>query len=265
MKRKEKAYVIAQEQISAGIYSLRLSVSFARDVRAGQFVSLFSADRSRLLPRPISVCEADAAKGRIRLVYRVAGEGTAEFSRLRAGDFVEVMGPLGNGFPLDQAAGRRVLLVGGGIGIPPMLACARGFAALPPEQRPSSAAFVVGYRNADTYLLDDLREAAPVYTATDDGSLGMPGTVLDAIRAEDLEADVVFACGPKPMLRALRDFTDERGMACFVSMEERMACGVGVCLGCVTRTAGVDAHSHVHNARVCTDGPVFDAREVDLT
>ena len=234
MKRKEKAYVIAQEQISAGIYSLRLSVSFARDVRAGQFVSLFSADRSRLLPRPISVCEADA-------------------------------GPLGNGFPLDQAAGRRVLLVGGGIGIPPMLACARGFAALPPEQRPSSAAFVVGYRNADTYLLDDLREAAPVYTATDDGSLGTPGTVLDAIRAEDLEADVVFACGPKPMLRALRDFTDERGMACFVSMEERMACGVGVCLGCVTRTAGVDAHSHVHNARVCTDGPVFDAREVDLT
>lgn len=89
--------------------------------------------------------------------------------------------------------------------------------------------------------------------------------MLDAIRAEDLEADVVFACGPKPMLRALRDFTGERGMACFVSMEERMACGVGVCLGCVTRTAGVDVHSHVHNARVCTDGPVFDAREVDLT
>lgn len=96
MKRKETAYVIAQEQISAGIYSLRLSVSFARDVRAGQFVSLFSADRSRLLPRPISVCEADAVKGRIRLVYRVAGEGTAEFSRLKAGDSVEVMGPLGN-------------------------------------------------------------------------------------------------------------------------------------------------------------------------
>ena len=261
--KKETASVLRQERIAADIYSLELLVSFAGEVRPGQFVSLYTGDQSMLLPRPISICGADGE--RIRLVYRVAGEGTAEFSRLKAGDSVEVMGPLGNGFPLDQAAGRRVLLVGGGIGIPPMLACARGFAALPPEQRPSSAAFVVGYRNADTYLLDDLREAAPVYTATDDGSLGTPGTVLDAIRAEDLEADVVFACGPKPMLRALRDFTGERGMACFVSMEERMACGVGVCLGCVTRTAGVDAHSHVHNARVCTDGPVFDAREVDLT
>ena len=122
---KELAYVLSQESIAAGIYSMVLKVSFAGEVLPGQFVSLFSKDASRLLPRPISICESSAEDGTIRLVYRIAGAGTLEFSGLGAGDTIPVLGPLGNGFPVDEFAESRVLLVGGGIGIPPLLSCAR--------------------------------------------------------------------------------------------------------------------------------------------
>ena len=231
MKIKETARVVSQEMISEGIYSLTLSVSFADQIRAGQFVSLFLNDRSRMLPRP----------------------------------GVDVLGPLGNGFPLDAAAGKRILLVGGGIGIPPMLMSCEQLLALPEDKRPEKVTFAVGYRTDDTYLLDDLKRRADVLVSTDDGSLGTHGTVIDAIREGQADADVMFACGPKPMLRAVKTYCEEKGIVCYVSMEERMACGVGVCLGCVCRTTDVNDHSKVKNARVCKDGPVFNAEEVDLT
>lgn len=259
MKKKETAAVISQEKISNGIYSLILNTSIAEDVRAGQFVSLFSHDRSRILPRPISVCEADPDKKEIRLVYRTAGKGTKEFSHFQPGDTVELIGPLGNGFPTDRTAGKKVLLVGGGIGIPPMLGCAE---ALLKEH--TEIVFAVGYRTADTYLLEDLQKKAPVIISTDDGSLGTHGTVVDAIRFSSVKADLIFACGPKPMLRGIKAYAEEQQIPCYVSMEERMACGIGVCLGCVCKTVKTDEHSLVHNARVCKDGPVFDAEDIEL-
>ncbi len=261
MKRKERARVLSRELLAQDIWSLRLSVSFAGEVKAGQFVSLFSNDGSRLLPRPISICEADGRDGWIRLVFRVAGEGTREFSRLEAGDSLSVLGPLGNGFPISETEGKRVLLVGGGIGIPPMLACAKALV----QCGASSVLAAVGYRTADTYLLEDLKRYAPVLISTDDGSLGVHGTVLDAIEASGEKADVIFACGPKVMLRAVKEYAARTGAEAYVSMEERMACGVGVCLGCVTDTTGIDPHSGVKRARVCADGPVFPAGEVDLS
>ncbi len=260
MIKKEQAKVLSQACIATDIYSLWLSVSFANEVKAGQFVSLYLEDRSRLLPRPISICEVDPEKGAVRLVFRTAGAGTKAISKLQAGDTIAVMGPLGNGFPLEVCKGKRVLLVGGGIGIPPMYQTAKNLIAAGVDVR-----FVVGYRSSDTYLLEELRETAPVTIATDDGSLGVPGTVTDALRAEALEADVMFACGPKPMLRALKQYAEENDLELWVSMEERMACGIGACLGCVCKTTGEDGHSHVKNARVCKDGPVFPAGEVDLT
>ncbi len=272
MKRKEIALVKEQKQLTAEIFSLRLAVSFAGEVKAGQFVSLFSSDGRRLLPRPISICEADAEEGSIRVVYRVAGKGTEEFSRLENGERIAVMGPLGNGFPLDEAAGKRLLLVGGGIGIPPMLAAAK---ALKGRAKLRAA---LGYRTKDTYLLEEMKEqlgSGLLAVSTDDGSLGVKGTVLDAISAlegscgsadgEEAVADILFACGPKVMLRAVKDYSAARGISCYVSMEERMACGIGVCLGCVCRTTEPDGHSLVKNARVCADGPVFSAEEVDLS
>ena len=252
---KELATVLSQESIAAGIYSLVLKVSFAEDVIPGQFVSLYSRDASRLLPRPISICESSPEEGTIRLVYRIAGAGTSEFSKLIAGEKIEVLGPLGNGFPVKEYAESRVLLVGGGIGIPPLLSCARKL---------TDKTFAVGYRS-ERYLLADLESEATVLVATEDGSLGTPGNVLDAIKADGVKADVIFSCGPKPMLRALKAYAAEVGIPCYVSMEERMACGIGACLACVCKTTGIDGHSHVHNTRICKDGPVFLAEEVDLT
>ena len=251
---KEIAEVVYQAEIATDIYSLLLKVTFAGDAHPGQFVSLYSKDRSRLLPRPISICETDSGTGTVRLVYRIAGKGTKEFSALKGGDRIEILGPLGNGFPIDEYKNKRVLLVGGGIGIPPLLSCA---------DRLDEPVFVVGYRS-ETYLLEDIKGRGEVHVATEDGSLGTCGNVIDAIKADRVKADVIMSCGPMPMLRALKAYAAEAGVPCYVSMEERMACGVGVCLGCVCGTEHVDDHSHVKNARICKDGPVFDAKEVTL-
>ncbi|MDE5939314.1 MAG: dihydroorotate dehydrogenase electron transfer subunit, partial [Lachnospiraceae bacterium] len=124
-KRKVTATVISQKQIAEQIYDLWLETKLAKDVRPGQFVGVYPHGESMLLPRPISICETDKEKNRLRLVYRVAGKGTAEFSACKAGDRLDILGVLGNGFPVDRAKGKRVFLMGGGIGIPPMLELAK--------------------------------------------------------------------------------------------------------------------------------------------
>ena len=184
----------------------------------------------------------------MRLVYRVAGKGTLEFSRLHAGISLKVMGPLGNGFPLEEARGRRVLLIGGGIGIPPMLETAK--------QLEAEKILVMGYKD-ELFLEEDLRGQGKLYVATEDGSAGTRGNVLDAIREHELKAEIIFACGPSPMLKALKEYAAQEKIVCWISMEERMACGIGACLGCVCQSKDIDSHSHVHNKRVCKDGPVF--------
>ena len=256
MKRKEWCTVISQEEIAPEIYSLWLETpSIAENAGPGQFVSLYCKDGSRLLPRPISLCEIDKARKRLHLVYRAGGKGTREFAGLRAGDAISVLGPLGNGFPLDEAKGKKILLMGGGIGIPPMLETAR--------QVTGDKVMVLGYRS-ETFLLEDFQAQGKTYVATEDGSLGTKGNLLDVIETKGLEADLIFACGPKPMLRALKAYAQEKDIPCWISMEERMACGVGACLACVCQTPEVDAHSQVHNKRICKDGPVFAASEVEL-
>jgi dihydroorotate dehydrogenase electron transfer subunit len=221
------------------------------------------------LPRPISICEIDAETKALRLVYRVVGKGTEEFSHLQQGDSLQVMGPLGNGFPLE---GEHPILVGGGIGVPPMLELAKKLnenitneadgADGKDETKPT---IVLGYRNNQLFLKDAFEKEGRVLVATDDGSVGCHGTVVDAMRQQQVTGDVLYACGPKPMLAAVKAFAQELGIKCYVSMEERMACGIGACLGCVCQTKDIDAHSQVHNTRVCKDGPVFLAEEVELS
>ena len=256
-KLKMKSTVIEQKMIADGICSMWLDAKeVAVQAKPGQFISVYSNDKSRVLPRPISICEIDREKGTLRILYRVVGKGTEEFSKAEAGDSFEILGPLGNGFPIEEAKGKKVLMIGGGIGVPPMLQTAK--------EIEGEAIIVSGYRNQDLFLKEELESAGTLFIATEDGSVGTKGNVVDAIRENQIEADMMFACGPKPMLRALKDYALEKGIPCWISMEEKMACGIGACLACVCQSKDVDSHSHVHNKRICKDGPVFLSTEVEL-
>ena len=252
-KYKEQAIIIRQEEIADDIYSIWLRTeSVAGAAKAGQFISIYCTDGSRILPRPISICEIDREDGAIRIVYRVAGDGTKEFSKMHTGDQLEIVGPLGNGFPRKS---QKAFLIGGGIGIPPMLQLAK---ELDCEKQ-----IVLGFRD-EMFLLEEFHEQGSVYIATEDGSAGTEGNVLDAIRENGLTADIIYACGPTPMLRAIKEYADKHDIECWISMEERMACGIGACLACVCQSKNKDEHSNVNNKRICKEGPLFLAREVEF-
>lgn len=258
-KEKTTAIVAEQRKIAPDIYDMWLFTDLAKDACAGQFIGVYPRNGARLLPRPISICEVDREVDRIRIVYRIAGKGTEEFAGWQSGQSVEILGVLGNGFPVQAAKGKQAVLMGGGIGIPPMLQLARELKAAGGEP-----VIIAGYREGTLFLKEDLERYGRVYVATEDGSAGTKGNVLTAMEREGLTAEVIMACGPMPMLRAIKAYAGERQIDAYLSLEERMACGVGACLGCVCKTTHKDGHSHVNNARICTDGPVFEAREVDI-
>ncbi len=250
---KITAEIVSQSSIATDVYDMRLNVGdMVQSAKPGQFVSVYSNDGSKLLPRPISICGIDQAAGELRIVYRVAGEGTKEFSTYQAGDHLDVMGPLGNGYTLKD---KKAILIGGGIGIPPMLELAK--------QLKCEKSIVLGYRD-ETFLKEEFEELGDVYVSSDLGTIGIKGTVLDAIREYSVEGEIIYACGPMPMLRAVKAYAAAKGMEAQISLEERMACGIGACLGCVCKSKEVDPHTHVNNKRICKDGPVFDAEEVEI-
>ncbi|MDD3204898.1 MAG: dihydroorotate dehydrogenase electron transfer subunit [Lachnospiraceae bacterium] len=255
-KKKETATVFEQQEIAPGIYDMWINTDLALQAKPGQFISVYPHNASTLLPRPISICEVDKENRRLRIVYRIAGKGTTEFATYHTGRKIQILGTLGNGFPVEEGTGKKVFLLGGGIGIPPMLQLAKEMKA---EKQ-----IVLGYRDDELFLKEDLEKNGALYIATEDGSVGTRGNVMDAIRENKIDADVIFACGPMPMLRAIKNYAEEKGIPAYISLEERMACGVGACLGCVCKTKEKDHHSHVNNARVCTDGPVFEAKEVEI-
>ena len=145
--------------------------------------------------------------------------------------------------------------MGGGIGVPPMLETMK--------QLDAKKIAVLGYRD-ELFLNEEFEKNGEVYIATEDGSAGTKGNVMDAIRENELDAEVIYACGPTPMLRALKQYASENHMECWISMEERMACGIGACLACVCQSKEKDAHSNVKNKRICKEGPVFRAEEVEF-
>lgn len=256
-KIQEIAAVDSQERLSDDVFSMWIKTKeITAQATPGQFISVYTRDGSKLLPRPISICETDTENGLLRIVYRIAGAGTQEFSTYKAGDSIEILGPLGNGFPLEAGAkGKKALLIGGGIGIPPMLELAKHLEC---EKQ-----MVLGYRDV-LFLNEEFLPYGEVFVATEDGSAGTKGNVLNAIKDHGLKGDVIFACGPTPMLRALKAYAAENHIECYLSLEEKMACGIGACLACVCKSPDIDSHSMVHNKRICKDGPVFKAEEVEL-
>lgn len=258
-KQKECVTVISQEMLADGIFSMWIRTEASKEAKPGQFISMYTNDASKLLPRPISICEIDKEESALRVVYRVTGEetGTEQFSKMKAGDEFKIIGPLGNGFPVEKAAGKKAFLMGGGIGVPPILELAK-------QMECDEKQIIVGYRDAQTFLKEQFEENGKLYISTEDGSVGTKGNVMDAIREENLDADIIFACGPMPMLRAIKQYAEKRDMECYISLEERMACGIGACLGCVCKSKEKDHHSNVNNKRICKDGPVFLSTEVEI-
>lgn len=253
---QESCRLLHKEQIAGGIYNFTLSApGIARIAAVGQFVNVLCGGYQ--LRRPISLCGFDAALGIIRLVFEVRGKGTAWLAKRQDGDALDIIGPLGHGFPLKDAS-QKAVVVGGGIGTPPLLPLARHYGA--------NATAITGFRNASAVILQDDLAACGAKTilCTDDGSAGFHGFTTQALEKHlDSEAcDVIYTCGPKIMMKLVAGIAAGRGIPCFVSMEERMGCGVGACLGCVCKTREGDAVKHT---RVCLNGPVFSAEEVDWT
>lgn len=247
MPYQQDCEILSLRALNEKAYELILRAGdIARDAACGQFVNV-SCGEGHLLRRPISICEAK--EDQLRLVFEVRGEGTAWLAGRRAGECVSVLGPLGRGF---DVAGKRVLFIGGGIGVPPLL-----WAAKCAEKADAALGFAADSR---AILLADFAaccgEAA---VATDDGSLGLRGNAMDAARAllERNKYDVLCVCGPKILLKVAAQAAEELGIPCQVSMEERMGCGVGACLVCA---CDMNDGSRRH---VCKDGPVFDSKEVD--
>ncbi len=260
-KRKEIATVYSQDNLGEDIFDMWVSSKLAKNAKAGQFLSIYPQDASKLLPRPISICEIDKKKEKIRFVYRVVGEGTKEFASYEKGNAIFLLGNLGNGYPVEEGIHKRVLLLGGGMGIPPLLQLSKELRA---KDSKMEIDIVLGFRDAHTFLVDDFKTQGNVYLATDDGSLGTRGNVLNVIETWETKADIIFACGPTPMLRAVKAYAKEIEIKAYLSLEERMACGVGACLGCVCETVDIDEHSQVKNQRICVEGPVFEAQEVEI-
>ena len=253
--KKETAKILSQNKIADGIYSMWIETTAAKEAKPGQFIDVYVNDDSKLLPRPISICEVKVDS--LRIVYRVVGGGTKIMSTYEEGDEIQIIGPLGNGFDMKDG---KAILVGGGIGIPPMVELAKNLSEKIGKENVIS---VMGYRD-ELFLVDELEQFSTVVIATEDGSTGTKGTVIDALNENGVDGDVLYACGPIPMLKALKDWANGKGIECQISLEERMACGIGACLACVCKTKEKDEHSNVCNKRICKDGPVFDANEIDF-
>ena len=250
---KKSIKILQNSRIEEGVYDMLLQAEdMVAVAKPGQFISLYCNDGGRLLPRPISICEIDRERQSIRLVYRVLGKGTKEFAELKSGDVIDGIGPLGNGFTLE---GKKALIIGGGIGIPPLLELAK--------QLKCEKSIVLGYRDV-RFLDKDFESYGNVYISTEDGSAGTKGNVIDAIKANDIRADIIYACGPTPMLKGIKEYAEANKIKAQLSLEERMACGIGACLACVCQSTDVDGHSYVNNKRVCKEGPVFYADEITL-
>lgn len=253
MPRTENCIVFQNRALTGTHFDLTVAApEIAAQAKPGQFVNIRCGD-ALTLRRPISIC--DVTGDMLRLVFEVRGDGTRWLAGRTPGDALDLLGPLGNGvFPLEAPDGAPVLLVGGGIGAPPMLYAARNL---------NRAHAVLGFQTAaKAILFEDFCDACElVQLTTDDGSLGAGGTVLGPIKLllEQHTYAKILACGPRPMLAALAELARERGIPLFVSMEERMGCGVGACLvcACKTRRGGNERYDHV-----CADGPVFNALDV---
>ncbi len=246
-----KAAIRNQKELMPGIWKMELEApEIAHSARPGQFIQMYPPDERNLLARPISLAAIHGES--VEVVYRVVGKGTEQFPRLRDNDTVQLMGPLGDGFTLPEA-GERSVIIGGGLGIPPLLELSKRI--------PGEAEVFLGYADAPFMDGDFRGHGRKVHVASQTGNGGFRGTVLELVETIAPLADRVYACGPRQMLQAVAEWAERQGIPAQVSMEERMACGIGACLGCAVKIQKPGEKDWQY-LRVCRDGPVFSGREV---
>lgn len=244
--------------------------SVARHARSGQFIHVLCSNdvSDPLLRRPFSLLDADSKMGHIDFIYKVMGFGTAVLTKVRAGSFVDLLGPLGRPFSLPKNL-TDVFLVGGGVGIPPLYYLAKELV----QRRAYGVERIevfLGARTKDWIICVELfqRLGVEVHVATDDGSWGHRGSVVDLLGRSlrpgrgHRASTMLYVCGPTQMMTAAAKLAREEKVAVQVSLEERMGCAVGVCMGCVVEMADFPADNHKRFQRICTEGPVFRAEEI---
>ena len=254
--RLEVMRVVSQEEIAPAIFKLVLQGEMVEAMKAGQFLHLRVPDDAHLLRRPISISSIDKPNNQCHLIYRIEGSGTAIFSSLKPGDSLDVMGPQGNGFELSELDNHsKVLLVGGGIGVPPLLEVAKQL-----HERGVEITTVLGFATKNAVILDDeLAKYSQVFVTTDDGSYGIKGNVSVVINELDSEFDAIYSCGAPGMMKYINQTFYDHPRA-YLSLESRMACGMGACYACVLKVPDSETVSQ----RVCEDGPVFKTGTVVL-
>lgn len=243
--KTEISKIFENKNIAKDVYRIVLNTSIAKDVQCGQFVQVEVPNY--FLRRPISVSEV-IDDNTLVIIYKVVGDGTKVLSQLKENEEVSLFGPCGTGFPIKDTS---VTLIGGGVGVPPLLETAKHYIS-----NKQHVSVVLGFNSKDDMILVEAFEklGCEVYIATMDGSFGTKGTVIDAINENQLDVDYVLACGPLPMLKAIQN-TYSNG---YISLESRMACGMGACMGCVVKD------NEGNSLRVCKDGPVFEIGKVVL-
>lgn len=260
--KSEMMSVVSQRKIADAIFELKVRGELAAAVsEPGQFVHLRverTPGPAPLLRRPISICSVDKAKSELTMLYRAGGAGTKMLTAFEAGEMIDVLGPLGNGFPVEAVPARgRAVLIGGGIGVPPMYGLSRALL-----KKGARVTHILGFRSKkDVFYSKDFQALGETIVMTEDGSAGRVGLVTDVLRHMN-DYDVAYACGPMPMLKAVASETEAAGKPLYLSLEQRMGCGIGACLACVCHTA--DKNDEKGYRRVCADGPVFRAGEVEL-
>ncbi len=249
------ARVLSCEPLCAGLTRIVLHApEIARTAKAGQFIHMLVPDGAHVLRRPISLMAFDPAAGTLTLAIQPKGRGTQILCAVKPGDAVQCLGPLGTGF--DGCGAQTIYFVGGGVGVAPICGAMDSFAT------PDSRAFF-GFRGRE-YAYGMTQTPCAVTAVSDDGTLGERALVTKPLLAaiEEKRPDLIMACGPAPMLAAVQRIALECGIPCQLSLEERMGCGIGACLGCNVKAVHPDGTWGYK--RVCKDGPVFDAKEVDL-
>ncbi|MFD2115598.1 dihydroorotate dehydrogenase electron transfer subunit [Paenibacillus yanchengensis] len=251
--------IVRNSEIACHIYELVLKGELVQLMQEpGQFVHVkVTNETTPLLRRPLSIANIDHHNNEFTLIYRKQGKGTDILATRKPGELIDVLGPLGHGFPITEAkAGQTALIVGGGIGVPPLYELSTRLV-----QAGVKVIHVLGFQTANAiFYREKFEQLGQTYIATDDGSCGEKGYVTDVIQHYGLTGDIAYACGPIPMLQSLKNKVMIKKL--FISLEERMGCGIGACYACVCRTG--DSNGALSYKKVCSDGPVFAAEEVQL-